>query len=195
MSLIFVSNCLVRRRPLLGSLGAQADNKSKGFVVGAAANVWLTDRFGFGRVCFDTRCMWTRYQSDLLDTGDGLGWVLRHVSADWSSTYHRIPCRRRRNAGCRLCGGSTCPSLPCLRRWVYDQWLRLSPPGQNSQYDSMLRMTLILRSQLQNAGSNAYVAAFKENTAMKFAILHAVYGMYFHPLPCSMDRPVHTMLL
>ncbi|KAL1949087.1 hypothetical protein VTO73DRAFT_10893 [Trametes versicolor] len=96
VSLIFVSNCL-------------------GFVVGAAANVWLTDRFGFGRV---------------MVLGSAMQVAGYAVEAP-------------------------APPFPVFVVGYMINGFGLA---------------------LQNAGSNAYVAAFKENTAMKFAILHAVYG-------------------
>lgn len=43
-------------------------------------------------------------------------------------------------------------------------------------------------SALKNAGSNGYVAALKENTATKFGILHAIYGMSPFRAPSNNSR-------
>ncbi|EIW55077.1 MFS general substrate transporter [Trametes versicolor FP-101664 SS1] len=94
VSLIFVFNCV-------------------GFVSGATANVWLTDRFGFGRVCAVLQV---------------IGYALE----------------------------APAPPFPVFVLGYMINGFGLA---------------------LQNAGSNGYVAALKENTATKFGILHAIYGV------------------
>lgn len=49
VSLIFVFNCVVSR-PRSRQESAHSPAAPQGFVSGAAANVWLTDRLGFGKV-------------------------------------------------------------------------------------------------------------------------------------------------
>ena len=131
----------------------------QGYVVGAVANIYLTNILGFGKVCGALRNGHLIVNANLFHITDNCSGVA------FASDRIRDPIVHT--------------SFPCLRDSIFHQWSRHVFWGMSlCVIYACIYLTSWYIYNNQGAQANGFVAALTNNEETKMGLLHAAYGDY-----------------